>query len=823
MANFYPLNTPFINYYFYKAPFVNDAYSLTNLSVLSGGSGYALNDTVILGDGTYTNPAVIRVTGVTLGAITQFIITSNGKYSVTPTTFTQLATNGAGTGATFDGLVFAPNLYPIGPNVPLAGGFISFYEDENRTVRANTYSDVFDPQNPVVNPNPIQLGSSGDFPPIYMEDRLYYIVITDNTGDESNPVEVLEHFDPADSLAHASAFNDNFIVNPQFNYPITFYKTTDELGEITQPLTRPAWAWEFLEDEDTDSKNYITFEEILGLGIEGNPVNQMVIDCQETSSGETLKDARSYLGSVDFYNGNSLTFSAQMISLLVTPIPITISLEFNYGTNGSSSELIPLTVFNVGISRQKFAYSFRVPVIAGKTIGDGNYLALRIRLPLQTICKLGITNVMELPGIQPSAIFSDEPYGFSKAEILGEATQISTAGLYENYSPYYYKDGKIFPYANTGDIILCPLDITPQPFRHICDHASLKISDYNEAGIPYQRLYDKIGVVFGASGDLIVSSNNNVVTFSSAEGAREKTAYTAGTTTFVVTNTVIGLQFGISLVNNHDYTVTATFFDQFAPSQTTPTFGSAIDPSFSNSGAGIMTYWGTATLISPTSFVFTTLAAGSGVTNASVLIDFISHNVNDYTTRRVNEPNPPFPPFTQVSSFIEFASFAVNNRQPIGQYSVNQQILFSVDGSNYGYPGQVAPPPAATIASSQVIFVPFFSNLSVLDNIKTFVKIIANPFTWTVQVTVFPVAGTYFLYSSAAVDYYAWFTVDGAGTDPAVAGRTGVVIPIFSGQSTERVAEIIALTLNTATFNVPALTDLPALVASSKVSWFINL
>lgn len=53
----------------------------------------------------------------------------------------------------------------------------------------------------------------------------------------------------------------------------------------------------------------------------------------------------------------------------------------------------------------------------------------------------------------------------------------------------------------------------------------------------------------------------------------------------------------------------------------------------------------------------------------------------------------------------------------------------------------------------------------------------------SINMTTAPTAGQYFLLSSTTVDYYFWYTIDGAGSDPAVGGRTGVVIPILSTDS----------------------------------------
>ncbi len=64
------------------------------------------------------------------------------------------------------------------------------------------------------------------------------------------------------------------------------------------------------------------------------------------------------------------------------------------------------------------------------------------------------------------------------------------------------------------------------------------------------------------------------------------------------------------------------------------------------------------------------------------------------------------------------------------------------------------------------------------------------------------VAGTYFEFSvesgTGAIDYYVWFQVNGAGADPAVAGRTGIKVNLTTGDSPEAASIKIAFALNTA-------------------------
>ena len=60
--------------------------------------------------------------------------------------------------------------------------------------------------------------------------------------------------------------------------------------------------------------------------------------------------------------------------------------------------------------------------------------------------------------------------------------------------------------------------------------------------------------------------------------------------------------------------------------------------------------------------------------------------------------------------------------------------------------------------------------------------------------------GKYFLLNSAtdATKYYVWFQAAGVGTDPAVSGRTGILVAIASADTTTAIATKITTALNTA-------------------------
>lgn len=91
--------------------------TIATLAINSGGTGYAVGDTITLLGGAAAQQAVITVTTVSSGVVTGFAISNGGRYTTNSTTFTQYKTSGAGTGATFNAAIFGPgelSVYAVG-------------------------------------------------------------------------------------------------------------------------------------------------------------------------------------------------------------------------------------------------------------------------------------------------------------------------------------------------------------------------------------------------------------------------------------------------------------------------------------------------------------------------------------------------------------------------------------------------------------------------------------------------------------------------------------------------------------------------------------
>ena len=94
------------------AQFLVQSTTLAALSLNAIGAGYAVNDAITLGGngGTVQLAPVITVTAVNgSGGITGFVISQGGSFTLNGgTNFTQSATTGAGSGATFNSALFGP-------------------------------------------------------------------------------------------------------------------------------------------------------------------------------------------------------------------------------------------------------------------------------------------------------------------------------------------------------------------------------------------------------------------------------------------------------------------------------------------------------------------------------------------------------------------------------------------------------------------------------------------------------------------------------------------------------------------------------------------
>jgi hypothetical protein len=741
-------------------------------------------------------------------------------------------------------------IYKNGPKIgePLVAGKLHFYRNDDHATRADTYSDVSDPQNPVVNTNPIVLSAVGSCPPIYLQDIPYFIIIESAEGEVDATLTNYRGAVFGQDTNNTSDTINNLLANGQFSYPIQFNREDQTEGQITEAVTEVALGWNFVQDFGVESNN-VKFNNIASELIEGDPQFECVVTSIPTLA-ETVKYLTAIYGSATAFEGFEMTFSIQMINKnLSGTIPVTISIEKNFGDDGSATLIENIATFDVTSTRTKFNISFTNPSSSGAVVGPGNYAAIRVNFPLNQFLSVGLTNVLMELGSFENPIYVGQDFSTEVSQSLGAVTEVEDLGLKDNYGLMTYSDGLIFPLAKTGDIVLSAEGIDyPDKLEIETPGQILPVSGYSEKNIPYRRLYNVIGNTYGGSNeyDLIVTSNGNVVTFTSGRGARQISDYTNGNigAGYVVANPVVGLKYDFDLVldPSNNRKIIMTWIDEFAINQTPGT--SSQNPNVVSSGA-IGNYFravapvGVSPSIPPDwgsqSILTTTLDPGSPSDRPSASIEFVSENISSYVTYNIQWrwiTGVGGLPYISSANLLEFAIDLSNNSR--GRYSAPQSagnlppingpaiIRFMLNGNFGSFPGFTPQANLYTIDFNML------TSESLESNIKRFISQIANPFVWTITINSAPLASQYFLYSSGPSDtgteYYGWYRVNGVGTDPAIGGRTGIMIDILSTDSVNAIAQKTADAVNSLNFNLPTPgINLPELPEDSKSSYYIYL
>lgn len=729
-----------------------------------------------------------------------------------------------------------------GELIPNSGGTLTFYSDTDRSPEGYlaTYSNVYHPNNPVVNDNPLKLGADGSAPLIYLQDELYFIEERDSSG---AIIRTYEHFYyPYTGSGGGGGGGNNSLVNyvpdGQFDFPIDFTKTGNTQGKIYQERTGVAWSWDFLQDGGTTTENFVTYEDVSNEIIDGSPTNQIIVTSQNVQSGEATKDLRVVIGNVNFSQTNELTLLIYAYSQLGGAPIINVRLEKYYGTGGSATDFQDITAFTLDAERKKYFINFTPSDNEGKTIGENSELALRFQIALGQICQVAMTNVLccNSVGAGTTPSYPVEGIAETAAKVTGDAisNSLATTGLNTNYQPYIYGGNtNIINGSNTGDIFLAVKTAT-FPWAARCVGTELNVKDYSTNNIPFKRLYTgepgSIGKTYGGGGELIVTSKDNVATFTLAEGGREKTPYTNGTTgsALTVVQTTPGQRLGVScaLASGTTDTVQITWLTKFTVTVPPPGAAGIVashddgayptlylhvgsDGAYGNVGSYFGAYgedggqghgWSPQ---APGYFALVDTAVGSPSTNAVTTIQFKQKPDSSYVSR-IYAPYG----FGYYACFFEWAT------NPADTYLVGSNLRARPVVSTAGWNEPPQTPGAAVyfsldgkggaqFAGSQTVTVNVLSSDSIEQAVKKFIATVDNPFVDTLTVNSLPAASSYFLFSSPTTDYYGWFKVNGAGTDPAVSGRTGIEIDISSTDTTAEVAAIIAQACNDLTFRLP--------------------
>jgi hypothetical protein len=685
----------------------------------------------------------------------------------------------------------------INSGLPLTGGKVYFMSNANRNWPAgglDTYSNIGDPNSPVINTNPIVLDAVGSFPTAFLLNQTYFVAVYDQYGIEGG--NLITSFENVQGSAFTGgggiipipgAGNNNLIADGQFGFPIAFNISSKDptQGQVTNTTTNFSAGWTFYVDDVASNRIYP--QDISAQQIEANPQNQIVVD-STGHAGETQKDIYAVYGGANYFQGNDFTFSFQAINLASGTSTLEAFVYQNFGDKGSPDVYTSLGTFTVTQARQKFATTSVFPSTVNKIIGQNNYASVFIRFPLASSCRIGVTNCLLQLGSNSTPVYYEDSDSVEKAQILGAITDLSTLGQLVDYFPMTYQDGYVYPLTNTGEIVTRST-INPPPNGIKLDgstHTYLASGSTN--GIPNIRLYNALGAT--TDGSLLATSNAATVTVTSVYGFPEFSTYAAGTAPVTITKTKQQLACGLSCALGSIPTqVVMTFNDNFAPNPVSPRSGpSSPQPTSSPIGSYFIHKL-------PNPLALTVNDFGSGISKAQCTINFNSLSIPDYMT--VNNTNGP----TGIQlNFFELCSISSNG--PRGYYhnpsdgSPNLSpisILFSVNGTI-----------GASLGGTQYsTTVPFLTSKTLPQNVITFIQAVANPFIYTILFTGIPTAGQYLSISDKTQTITPWFKVGGSGTAPVgLPNPVEVDIP-GTGNTTASVATALAAAIDALEFTIP--------------------
>lgn len=279
---------------------------------------------------------------------------------------------------------------------PLISGSMETFKALDHGTHKATYEDR-DLSTPL--PNPIPANAAGVLsdavgapkPVYYADDENYYLVIRDSLG---NIVMTVPNWNADNAFSTKPQIDEivttNFIPNAQFRSLVngkTLYSSDDLNVTNNILIARDGW---YLRRDVLTSTNIIEFKEfIVGqTDVPFNPKYHLNFSCSVTST-ETEKDYTVDIGDVETFSNQEMTFAIWVKSSTLSSIEILTDQDF--GTGGSAQVLTIVDSFQLTSGWTQFQTTFTTADVSGKTVGTDNKFRIRVRVPLNAICNIDIS------------------------------------------------------------------------------------------------------------------------------------------------------------------------------------------------------------------------------------------------------------------------------------------------------------------------------------------------------------------------------------------------------------------------------------------------
>lgn len=675
--------------------------------------------------------------------------------------------------------------------LPLVGGIITFYKDQDRLVKKDIFKLTGTPGSYTytVLPNPITLSSIGTV----MDDDNNQVVIYYYPYDLDGNVE--DYYVTVESALEVPQFTReawpniteeggttvedviNFIPNGQFiahnNIPADL---THEVGEITLAVTEIAQGgWTFERSEDATALDFVLFNELNYIATNaptGNPRFNVEIKC-ESPGAEARKDLcikfpdvnkfESFVTSETFYTFGFYGKSPQSID-------VELVLIKNYGTGGSDTDEIPLETFTLTTGYALYQKQLTFGTNDGKTITDDSYVQLALRLPTDSIFDSFFTSfiltinevVLEsFPSATNAEMLAQAVAGFIESQnttIEDEATDTPLNIPYPNpngfdfYLPMIFTPKGIkFDDSEVGKLRLSFLDDIPVSYL-LGDGAQYLTEGYSSDGIPYKRLQKKLWV--------------DTLTVDSVVVNVRMPRYGTGLN-FVSSYQTLGAT-GQLIISNNLYGTAAAATDHgtgFTFAQIYP--GDDFAENFYTFRESINGFYA----------ISSTFGTGSP-----------SENTSGFTVDSIRN--------IAGTNYVVFVATiaATTLAGKFFRLVASEYVWYRVDGVGSD------PAPGGTgfridLASTDTAEdVARITMSAVYGSLVTRVTLGAASTVTT---------GTYFDFTTPNDEFYVWYKKDGVGVDPAPPGKIGILVEILSADTAAQVTVKTQIAINRKYFAVP--------------------
>ena len=703
-------------------------------------------------------------------------------------------------------MAFPPN-YVVSRNIeevflfnglPIVSGWLFAYSAINPTTPKSIYSQNAEPAI-VALPNPTEIingklsdGVGSNTVAVYNvldaegNPELYHLVVrlNDNIlGPEFGAlVETRDNWPVnGDASAESLVHTENFVTNGQFRWNTVPSEPDAGLtGIITQPVTPvAAGGWFFVRDDTSTATDRVTFPRNPSYVSDPtqSPRYSVRVENLAPDATDLIKDLSYRWNDVNKFSSDTQTYTYSFVAQTTSgSVEVGIYIEKNFGTGGTVSP--PQRILKDTITVTTTPTVFNVPFIFGTTDGetigtnDDDYIAINFGLPTDSAFNFESTNVGLFEG---DVLVSEYPIttsrDFLNRSLPNDEEPLNNYNLYLKY--IRTQKGLEFDYSEIGRVEARVLNALPfsafdtDSNLVLCNGDSYKVDSFSPLGVPMRRLWE--------------TSIFNPIVASNSFG-----------------NGPLFVEVG-SRIN--------------IPSDFMSISANQLGDTLVQDDGG-----------NPTNFVFQPVSTGNS--NALLL---------SYAGVLYRNPSVPQLPIIGIFGVPYYIATTAINSPLAGSIpgtALYVKTLLGIPSFFYSFSANVTPAWASTyIQFYNAANMPYYVwcrvngvgvdptpggtgfRVDLIDGYPAWLaasliaQVIRGNSAYVVQCTAGGAiaAGSAFLFDTfaGAGNWYVWYTVDGAGSDPAIVGRSGIQVDVLSTDTSTDVAAKTVTALNSVYYATP--------------------